>query len=141
VRESPVHISIASIDEEAHMSRILLVHHDLSQIMFFRNVLTHHRYEVVTASDYGTAIEIAQKTPIQLVFFSLWLRGITGIDLAHTLRTLDSSLPLVVLLPLFDLHRNHLDALNVKSISYPFESHKIVSTAQMYLRSDQNAQV
>ena len=123
------------------MAHILVVHHDLTQIMLFRNILTHRGYAVVHASDYVTSINIVQHTPIQLVFFRAWLSGITGIDLAHTLRTLDPTLPLVVLLSEFSFQHSRLDALNVKSITYPFQSRKIYNTAQLYIRPDVDARV
>ena len=117
------------------MARVLLIHHDLTQIMLFKNVLTRHAYEVVSALDYASAIEIVQKRSIQLAFFSVWLSGINGIDLAHALRTLDPTLPLVVLLAQFHPQNNRLDALNVKGIIRPFEPDKIIMTTQMYIRS------
>ena len=123
------------------MARVLLVHHDLTQLMLFKNVLTHHKYEVVCASDYSTAIETVQKSPMHLAFFSVWLSGITGIDLAHTLRTLDPTLPLVALLSEFSFHRARLDALCVKSIVYPFTNHKIIKTTQQYIRPDVDTHV
>jgi len=122
------------------MARILVVHHDLTQIIFFKNVLTQQGFKVVCACDYAAAVDAVQQTRIQLAFFSGWLTGITGIDLAHTLRTLDPTLPLVVLLSLFDLHRGRLDALNVKSIIRPFSANKIIRTVKMYIRPDVDAQ-
>jgi DNA-binding response OmpR family regulator len=121
------------------MARILVVHHDFTQIVLFKNVLTRHNYEVVCASDYRTAVEAAQQSRIHLAFFSVWLSGITGIDLAHTLRTLDPTLPLVVFLSLYDLHRSRLDALHVKSIIRPFDPNKIIKTVRMYIRPDIDA--
>lgn len=116
------------------MARILIAHHDMSQRMLFQNVLTREGHEVLCASSYTAAMEIAQDSPVQLVFLSLWLSGITGVDLAHSLRTLDDTLPLVVLLVYFDPRRNLLNALNVKSIMSPFDVKKIIGTTERYLR-------
>lgn len=121
------------------MARILLVHHDLTQIMLFKNVLTREGYAFLSASNYATALEIVQHTPVQLVFFSAWLSSISGIDLAHSLRTLDPTLPLVVLMSVFDTHRSRLDALNVRTMLRPFEPSKIVRTTERYLRHDVDA--
>ena len=117
------------------MAQILLVHHDLTQIMLFKNVLRREGYDVVWAFDYATAIDTVQPAHIQLVFFSMWLSGINGIDMAHTLRTLDPTLPLVVLLSEFSSQRSNLNALNVKHIVPPFEIQKIIKTTQMYIRA------
>lgn len=117
------------------MARILLVHHDLTQIMLFKNVLTREGYDIVWAFDYATAIDTVQQTSIQLAFFSVWLSAINGVDLAHALRTLDPTLPLVVLLSEFGSQRSSLNALNVKSIIPPFEIPKIIRITQLYIRS------
>jgi DNA-binding NtrC family response regulator len=116
------------------MARILIAHHDMSQRMLFQNVLSREGHEVLCTSDYTTAMGIVQQEPVQLVFLSLWLSGITGVDLAHSLRTLDETLPLVVLLVYFDPRRNLLNALNVKSLMSPFDVKKIVTTTERYLR-------
>lgn len=123
------------------MARILVVHHDLTQIVLFKNVLTQQGYKAVCACDYATAVESAQRTHIQLAFFSGWLTGITCLDLAHTLRTIDPTLPLVALLSLFDLQRSRLDALNVKIMLQPLDAQKIIRAVQMHIRSDIDAPV
>ncbi len=114
-------------DEPANpgLARILFVddHEDTRELMLL--VLGKEHYDVVTATNVGEAVALAEKENFDLFVFDSWLPDGTGIELCKRIRETDASTPILFYSALAYEH-NRQEALNcgaqgylVKPVSIP----------------------
>jgi DNA-binding response OmpR family regulator len=80
--------------------RVLAVDDDPSALSALRQILTQKGYEVVTAADGETAVELlAQEEPIDLALLDVTLPGMSGYDLCRHIRAgeLTADVPVIFL--------------------------------------------
>ena len=78
------------------MSRILVVEDERKIARFLELELTHEGYEVMTAGDGRTGLEMAEKNAPDLMILDLMLPELSGIEVCRRLRH-SSDLPIIML--------------------------------------------
>jgi len=76
---------------------ILLVDDDTSARAVRKVVLEFHGHQVVAVGDAEHALHILQEQPIKLVILDYFLDGMTGTELARTMRGLKPQVPILLL--------------------------------------------
>ncbi|MCB9014303.1 MAG: sigma-54-dependent Fis family transcriptional regulator [Lentimicrobiaceae bacterium] len=92
------------------MSKILAIDDDSIIRTLLTNILTKAGYEVVTASDGETGLELASTTSPDLVVTDFQMPGISGLDVVTELQRTQPGLPVILLTAHGDV------ALTIKSI-------------------------
>jgi two-component system response regulator HydG len=78
------------------MKKILVIDDEKSLRFTFKRFLTEEGYEVETAEDYESALQLLEKQNFALVFSDILLGGKTGLDLLRTIRKKDSLCPVIM---------------------------------------------
>jgi DNA-binding response OmpR family regulator len=78
------------------MTKILVVDDEPTLVATLKYNLEREKYEVITAADGGSAIEIARSSRPDLVLLDLMLPGMDGIEVCRVLRK-DTDVPILML--------------------------------------------
>lgn len=69
------------------MARIVMIDDDEDILSVYKEILTHHDYEVLTASDPATGLELVKTKNPDLVILDIMMpSGYEGFDVARTIR-------------------------------------------------------
>jgi DNA-binding NtrC family response regulator len=81
------------------MKRVLLIDDETVVLDLLRTLIRVEKreYEVLTAKDAASALEIFRKTPADLAVIDLRLPGMNGIDLLIALREIKPGLPAILM--------------------------------------------
>lgn len=77
--------------------RILIIDDEESIRFTFKSFLTGEGYEVLTAKDYTSAIEIISGADLDLIFADVILGGNTGTDILHEVKNRSMQCPVIIM--------------------------------------------
>ena|ERR1700742_1224620 len=77
--------------------RILCVEDDADSRELMTLILEQAGYEVVTASDTGNALELAEQNKFALIILDNWLAPGSGVELCKQIRRFDTHTPIIFL--------------------------------------------
>ena len=76
---------------------ILLIEDEEILRFTFKSFLSKEGYEVVSAEDYNTALEIISATDLDLIIADIILKGHTGLDILKEVRARDMQCPVIMI--------------------------------------------
>ena len=120
-------------------SRILIAEDDETARHVLESVLGKHGYEVISASNAEQALEVLQKSPVDLIITDLHLPGASGIDLLKGARATYPETAVVVMTA-FGTVQTAVDAMKAGAYDYltkpihPYELAILVSRALDHTR-------
>ncbi|MDO5044059.1 MAG: response regulator transcription factor [Coriobacteriia bacterium] len=118
------------------MPTILVIEDDPTIRLTMEFALTKANYGVSTAADGSTGLDIARKIKPDLILLDLMLPGMSGIDVARTLRLTDSETPIIMVTALGsdeDKVRG-LDAGADDYITKPFSTKELLARIRANMR-------
>ncbi len=117
-------------------ARILVVDDEAHIVEFVRGYLERDGYEVLTAADGDTALELARTAHPSLLVLDVMLPKQSGFDVLRSLRSSGSSVPVIMLTARDDLV-DRVTGLELGADDYvvkPFEPRELVSRVGAVLR-------
>jgi DNA-binding response OmpR family regulator len=117
-------------------ARILVVDDEAHIVEFVRGYLERDGYEVLTAADGDTAVELATKARPDLLVLDVMLPGRSGFDVLRALRSAGSSVPVIMLTARDDVI-DRVTGLELGADDYvvkPFEPRELVARVGAVLR-------
>jgi two-component system alkaline phosphatase synthesis response regulator PhoP len=117
-------------------ARILVVDDEAHIVEFVRGYLERDGYEVLTAGDGDTAIELAQEGHPDLLVLDVMLPGRSGFDVLRSLRLAGSTVPVIMLTARDDVI-DRVAGLELGADDYvvkPFEPRELVARVGAVLR-------
>lgn len=131
----------------SHHGRVLLVEDEPDQAAILEAVLRHEGLDVVVAATGEHALEIHQRTPVDVLVTDLNLPGMTGVDLMRRLRPAESEggsepkapAPAIVVVTGAGTVTSAVDALKLGAADYlqkPLDPARLVSLVRELLSSD-----
>ncbi len=115
--------------------RILLVEDERPLVESLRYALEKDGYDVVEASDGGEALELARKTPPDLVLLDIMLPGMSGFEVCRVLRK-ESPVPILMLTARTD-ESDRVVGLDLGADDYitkPFSIREVLARVRAALR-------
>ena len=76
---------------------ILLIEDEEILRFTFKSFLSKEGYEVVSAEDYNTALEIISATDLDLIIADIILKGHTGLDILKVIRSRGMQCPVIMI--------------------------------------------
>ncbi len=119
--------------------RILLVEDERPIVESLRYALEKEGYDVTEASDGSEALELARKTPPDLVLLDIMLPGMSGFEVCRILRK-DSPVPILILTARTD-ESDRIVGLDLGADDYitkPFSVREVLARVRAALRRSQS---
>jgi two-component system, OmpR family, alkaline phosphatase synthesis response regulator PhoP len=121
--------------QDARPARVLVVDDEPAQVEIVRSYLEAEQYEVLTASDGPTALDIAQRENPDLVVLDVMLPGLDGIEVCRKLRQFSDAY--VIMLTARSEEIDKIIGLSVGADDYltkPFSPRELVARVKAMLR-------
>jgi len=128
------------------MSSILVVDDELSMREFLKILLEKEGYDVITASDAASAIDLIQKKDFDIVVSDIKMPGMGGLSLLEKIKEINSSIP-VIMITAYASPENAVVAMRSGAFDYitkPFkvdEIIKIIKSASTATVSDKKGEI
>ncbi len=110
------------------MPSLLVVDDELSMREFLKILLEKEGYEVTTASEASSALELFQKEEFDLIISDIKMPGIGGLSLLEKVKEIDSSVP-VIMITAYASPENAVFAMKSGAFDYitkPFKVDEII---------------
>jgi two-component system response regulator PilR (NtrC family) len=110
------------------MSSILVVDDELSMREFLKILLEKEGYEVFTASDAASAVDIIQKQDFDIVVSDIKMPGMSGLSLLEKIKEINNSIP-VIMITAYASPENAVVAMRSGAFDYitkPFKVDEII---------------
>ena len=110
------------------MSSILVVDDELSMREFLKILLEKEGYEVITASDAASAIDLIQKQDFDIVVSDIKMPGMGGLSLLEKIKEINNSIP-VIMITAYASPENAVVAMRSGAFDYitkPFKVDEII---------------
>jgi two-component system response regulator PilR (NtrC family) len=111
-----------------NMPSLLVVDDELSMREFLKILLEKEGYEVTTASEASSALELFQKEEFDLIISDIKMPGIGGLSLLEKVKEIDSSVP-VIMITAYASPENAVFAMKSGAFDYitkPFKVDEII---------------
>lgn len=110
---------------------ILVVDDDEAICQFVRMVLTNEGYRVETASNGAAALELAAKSPPDVILLDLWMPVMDGWTFARTYRrTPGPHAPIIALSAAGQLAKHAKDIQADAFLAKPFDVHRLLEVVE-----------
>jgi DNA-binding response OmpR family regulator len=118
-------------------SRVLVIEDEPGIVDFLERGLRTHGYDVTSALDGESGIELALGNDVALVVLDMLLPGRSGLDVLRTLHAAKPELPVIVLTALGDVEHRvaGLDAGAVDYLAKPFSLSELAARIRAQLRA------
>ena len=135
----PVEVAAIANAEAARRPRVLCIDDDRLLLGLFTSALDLHGFELLTAHDGPSGIELAKKDPPDLVLLDVMMPGMSGFDVCRTLRSLPAlqKTPIVMFTALSDprVGPKAMAAGATLAVQKPFDVKKLVEVLRAALAS------
>jgi DNA-binding response OmpR family regulator len=108
------------LDESSRQPiRLLVVDDDVALLDYVSTLLSHEPIDLAVATDGETAIEIARRSPPDIILLDVFLPGIDGIEVCRRLKAdpTTQSIPVMIMTASLDLERR-VEALTAGAADY-----------------------
>jgi DNA-binding response OmpR family regulator len=117
---------------EAKPLPVLIVDDEPNILDLLRDVLEEEGFTVITASNGAAALYLIQRIPVALVLTDLMMPLVSGIDLAHQLRSIPETATIPLLL-MSAAMPEHVNSIFAAVIHKPFEVDAVVDIVRQFL--------
>jgi two-component system NtrC family response regulator len=114
------------------METILIVDDEKNYLRILSAVMEDEGYEVLTAPDGPTALEIQKKSDLDLILTDMKMPGMNGIELLESVKAIDPDLP-VIMMTAHGTVDKAVEAMQKGAYSYilkPFDNDRLIIFAQ-----------
>ncbi len=115
--------------------KTLVIDHDKYTVKLFERIFDRLGYEVIVAHDATSGRHIARTQPIDLILLNLLLPDVSGIELAHQLRS-DRQIPIIGL----SIRELEIGVDDMAAFSYiavaPLDIHELIKHVQDILATN-----
>lgn len=119
------------------MSRILLVDDDELLLTVLKALLENAGYEIMTAGDGNTALNVIQAEALDLVISDIRMRPMNGIELLRKIRGVKPAIP-VIMVTAYANPRTAQEAKQLGAFAYmskPFTNDEVVTNVKEAIAS------